>query len=425
MSRPRSALLRPWTRPEGVAPLSRDARILIAANSLSALGTGVAGPYLVLFLVRDQATVSPAVFFLVLLLLDLLTQRWVAPRIERTRGLRGTAVLGGLLQGLGWASLSLPLGLAGTLAAAGLIGVGNGLFFSVRFNLQMRVTEPGARPYAFSLRFLFGNVGIIGGALLGSILIAAIGSGAVRILFMLNALSFVALVGWLSTMASHEAEQPPAGNAGSYRTEVAGLGAAALYLASLTLVGSLTESVLPTQWVQHDRLPLALGGAAFGVLCALIVAVQLPITRAVSRVAAPGQLAFCAGLASAAALSSLALRAAGLWEVQIGVCVLLMALFSTAYISTVPRVLELFDGSAREVQGRRFAFVHSIGVYAGTAIGAAAVSADPIGVYLLMLLGSAFLAVWGVTTLRMEQRRVTTAGHRDEVWLKTGMPSSK
>jgi hypothetical protein len=69
-----SFIRRHWARPPGVAPLGRDARILIIANSLSALGTGFASPYLIVFLVRHQHKVGPAGYFLVLLIVDLVTQ---------------------------------------------------------------------------------------------------------------------------------------------------------------------------------------------------------------------------------------------------------------------------------------------------------------------------------------------------------------
>ncbi|MEZ2122607.1 MFS transporter [Corynebacterium sp. CCM 9203] len=402
-----------WQRPVGVPPLGRDAKILIAANSVNAIGSGMAGPYLILFLGHRLGGTAPATYFMTILVVDLVIQSLVTPRIEKRAGLRDTAVLGALFQALGWAALIFA-GPATVVAAAILIGVGNGLFFSIRFNLQMRVTEPGSRPYAFSLRYLWGNLAVFVGTGLGALLIMWGGEPAIAGLMVANSVTFGLLALALAMMNNYRVEvddsvdeKSPSGRAswrrGLVRVKV--LEFSLYYLASLVFFGALTESVLPTQWVLHDGLPIAFGGVSFGVLAGLILVIQMPVTGATNDMSAAKTLLLSAGLAAASAIVSLVLRPLGWWWLQVPLCGALVAVAGAVSVVVPAKSLELFDGAEQAVQGRLFAFMRSVGIYVGGAVGALALRADNSGVYVIMLVGAAALAAWGLRAGARERVR--------------------
>lgn len=384
--------------------MGRDARILIAANSVNAIGSGMAGPYLILFLGQRLGVAAPTTYFMTILVVDLLVQSLVTPRLEKLVGLRNTAVLGAVFQALGWAALIFT-GPATVVAAAILIGIGNGLFFSIRFNLQMRVTEPGSRPYAFSLRYLWGNVAVFVGTGLGALLILWGGEPAIAGLMLANAVTFCLLAVALAMMNDYRVEvnhavtgKSPSGRAswlqGLGRVKV--LEFSLYYLGSLVFFGALTESVLPAQWVLHDGLPIALGGAAFGVLAGFIFVIQMPVTRATNSMSASTTLLVAAGLAAASAIVSVILSPLGWWWLQVPLCGALVAVAGAVSVVVPAKSLELFDGAEQAVQGRLFAFMQSVGIYIGGAVGALALRADNSGVYVIMLVGAAALAAWGL-----------------------------
>ncbi|MFF8531764.1 MFS transporter [Streptomyces sp. SAS_267] len=391
-----------WHRPDNVPALTRPARLFVLGNSVSALGSGLAMPYFAIFLLGVHGGSVGAVGVLAIIsVVDVVTQRVLASPLEQRLGSRLPAIAGCWAQAAGWTLMALSAVQWQVFLCAAAIGVGNALFFSVRINLQMEVVDEAAHSYAFSLRYLLGNVGMMLGGVIGGATVSWLGSGGIKVLLLANSATFVVFA-LILTMAVPPSGPVPA--PGTQRTEkehatphrwngrLTGLVAGYFCIVAAGLVQF--EAVLPLQLTRHGDMAPSMAGYLFSAFALSTVALQMPVSRLSTRLG---------GLNSIRALAAAwTAGAAILWASQTappllhGTAIVLGTLtlaFGECFFSpAVPSLLKTQDTELRRRTGSLVASAHSLGQFIGPSIGIILVTHSDTALYGLVAVGAVIAA---------------------------------
>jgi MFS family permease len=174
-----------------VPPLPRAAWLLLAADAVSAIGSGMTAPYLMVYLhvtrgfgVGTAAGVVACVGLVSLAgnpLGGALADRWAA---------RPTVMLGLAVAALGCVGWGLALRPWQAFAAAATFGLGVSVAVPAQGALLAALAGPGRRSDACAVGHLTMNAGLGAGALVASIMVAHPTPGAFSVLYLVDAASF-------------------------------------------------------------------------------------------------------------------------------------------------------------------------------------------------------------------------------------------
>jgi MFS family permease len=188
--------------------------LMLCCFGLSSLGSGLVLPLTAIYIASELRLGSGAVgaYFATMAATSMVVVG-IAGRLGDRVGARVTGSAGLALMATGYALLGAADGSVSVLASAVGIGVGLGLFQSAMVPTIAAVVGAEERRRAFALRYLAMNVGIgLGAALGGAVLGLVHGVGSYRLLYALDAATFVplaAIFAWLGPGRLGRAEDRP------------------------------------------------------------------------------------------------------------------------------------------------------------------------------------------------------------------------
>lgn len=283
------------------APLPRQVRRLLAAYTLSCVGTGLIYPFTAIYLVtvRGLGAGTAGLFFGVIALVSFLTAP-ISGRLVDARDARRVAALGVVGQALGYGGLALAGSRPVALGCAVLVGLGNGAFYPGFTPVMAALLTPDQRKRAFARRYVAMNIGLGVGAALGGLLVHAVsGIGAFQVLYVVDATTFLPLAAaFLVGPRSRPAGTGGAGERGAgYRVLLRNRPLMVLLIAQTMLVAfgySQLDSAIPLMLTQHVGVSAALVGFVIAVNTAAVVLLQVPLARRLERPRSSVLVAACA-----------------------------------------------------------------------------------------------------------------------------------
>ena len=213
----------------GLVPsLPARAWLVLGGDAVSAVGSGLTLPFFVVYLsqVRGIDLGLAGLMLSTVAVAGLAGNPaggWLADRIDARRAV----IVGLVLAAAGSLAMALVHEAWQGFAAAALYGVGAGVLLPAQDALLATVVDDGRRPHVFALRHATLNVGFSVGALVAAVVVAGVpGSAGFVVLYLADAVSFLAFAGLLAAVPGLVAalpapDQVDAGPSGTYRDVVA------------------------------------------------------------------------------------------------------------------------------------------------------------------------------------------------------------
>jgi MFS family permease len=330
----------------------------ITGCAVSALGTGAVYPVNVIYLhlVRGLPVrfVGLSVFMSAL---AAIASAPAAGQLMARLGGRNVVVIALLVQAAGAAAMTAATTAAVAVAAMTVQGLGNGCFYAAQTPLVTEIAEGERRVRLLSLRYVVNNAGIGAGAVLGGLVIAACGPPGYLVVYLANSGSYLAYAAVLAAMPLTAFRRPgrPGPGLRGYARLLGVKRLRRLLLLQFLIVSfgfAQVDSSLPLYAKQHLHLSSPLIGAVISVNSALVVLLQVPATRWVSRRGPRAALRLLGAVWSLAMLTGVAAGlvpcalAAGVLFVTIGVFSVGECLYTPAFST------ELLDLAADQDVGR-------------------------------------------------------------------------
>jgi MFS family permease len=187
-----------------------------------------------------------------------------------------------LVQAAGWVLLAFAVDTPVALAAAVVIGIGNGLFYPGLVPLLTALAPAGRQPTVFSLRYLGTNVGIGLGAALGGIFLARGTLERFQILFFANAATFVAFGALLLSLGVVAARRKDSDATGGFLDVLRNRRLLAL-VGIHSLIVAFGYAQLDSSVPLYARVRLGVSthliGLMFALNTAVVVLAQIPAER--------------------------------------------------------------------------------------------------------------------------------------------------
>lgn len=185
--------------------LPRSVWILNAGGLLNALGTGIAYPFVVIYL-HNVRGFSLAISGLILAAsgaAGILFGPLIGIVIDKIGG-RLTLAAALCLQAIGWGSLALVREPWHAVLAAVVAGIGNAGFWPSQSSLLAGLTPQARRHGAFALQRVTRNLGIGLGGLAGGLIATTSNPSTFTVLFVADAVTFLVFVGMLALVPEPE-----------------------------------------------------------------------------------------------------------------------------------------------------------------------------------------------------------------------------
>jgi MFS family permease len=369
--------------------LPRPVWLLQLGGVTNSFGNGIVFPFLAIYLhdVRGFGLATAGIAIAISSVTQLLAGVAVGPVIDRL-GARPVLAFGLVVQATGFGLLPLVRAPWQAYALLGVEGVGSACFWPSQSTLISRLTPPARLHAAFAQQRVTMNLGVGLGGIVGGFIAQVSSPTSFTVLFVVDALTFIAYVGVLAFIRDPGAPKAHGhADAGSYR-EVLG---DRLFLGLWTLnflfvaAGYSLLNLLPPFLRDHGHLSEREIGTIFFFNTVAIVVAQLPLSRAIEG---RRRLRALALMPAIWALAWLGVDASGYW------------LDATAAFAAVTVCLiafgigECFHGPAHQalvgelggdrLRGRYFA-MHSLswglGGAAGPAIGGLILAAAPFALW--------------------------------------------
>ena len=369
-------MTRTITARTGLIPrLPRAAVTILAGDALSALGSGMSMPFMLVYLhqVRgiDMATAGLALSTIALAsfvgnpLGGTLTDRFSAR----------TALLNGLMfSAAGAATLGWVTGAPIAFLAAALLGLGNSIAWPAFDALLATVVEPEQRSAAFALRHATLNAGIAVGAVAAGLIVDVARPSTFQIIYLIDAATFLLFVPVLKLIPATRTGVPEARADGGYRTVLRDkllLSIVGLSALVVTVGFSQYHAAFPG-WATRDRgIPVSALGICFAANAATVVLTQLPVLRALTghRRTTAVSLA-CAGWAAAWLVALVAGHSGSGWFAITGF-VATMVMFGIAETALAPTLTAIVNDLAPGHLRGRYNAVSALGWTTGFFVGPA------------------------------------------------------
>lgn len=262
-------------------------RRVLLGNSLSAIGSGLTMPLLIVYLgqVRGLGTATAGLVVAWMAVVQLLLMPATGILVDRL-GPR-PALMGGLLvNSAGVALLATVSSTASAFAICALVAAGGAFVWSPQAALLGRLTTPEARQRVFGIQFMLLNLGIGIGGIVAAVVVDVTAPTTFSTLYLLDALTYLAYLAVLLTLrgvgvgpvAADEGDAGP----GGYREVLADRTLRRLLILALVLLtcgyGSL-EVGLPTVITVVNGLDVSWVALAFTVNTLSIVVLQLVVLK--------------------------------------------------------------------------------------------------------------------------------------------------
>jgi len=294
--------------------LPRPVWLLEAGGVANSLGNGIVLPFLIIYLheVRHFGLADSGAIVSTLGAVGLVATP-LAGRLVDLAGARTTLMssLGLLAVGYGgFPFIHHPWQAYGLAAIAGL---GNGGFAPSHSSLLAALTSRAQRNTAYALQRATDNLGFGAGALIGGLIATTQVPSSFKLLFLLDAGTFLAFIAVLSFVPRGQSLSAAARSTGRYSAVIRDRTFILLLLVIATLVTAAyaqISTVLPPFAKEHARVSETGIGIVFFVNTVLIVLAQLPLAKALEGRRRMRALALSAVIFAA---TSVAVLVVGTW----------------------------------------------------------------------------------------------------------------
>jgi MFS family permease len=396
---------------ELIPRLPRDAWVVLGADALSAAGTGLTMPFLLVYL----HSVRGIPFAVAGLAVSMVAGGSVAGNLaggtlaDRV-GARNALILGLAVAAAGAALLTLVTAPWHAFAATAVAGVGAGIVWPAQDALLAGVVAPSQRSTVFSVRMASMNAGLGVGALAVAAVVDAASAHGFVVLYLLDAISFLAVIPLLVTVAAparSQAVNHTQRPAGSYRQVIGDKtflrvwGLTALVVA---LSYGQLHSAFPAYATGPGGIPASALGLAYAANTITVVIAQLLVLRTMrGRRRTSGILAACTGWATAWMLTLLAGHL-GDGGSATAAFVLALVVFGLAETFASPTLTPIVNDLAPASLTGRYNGLYTLawtgGFLTGTAIAGVSLSAGQGSALFVALIAGCALAA--VATLRLK-----------------------
>jgi MFS family permease len=269
------------------AALPREARLLLAAVAIDALGFGLVLPFLVIYLheVRDIPVTTVGVLAAVPAVVGLLLVGPIGVLIDRLgpRLVQAGAIACSML---GVVALAYASGTVSAFFAMVLTGVGGAAIWPANSALIASVLPSGSRTRYFGLSFTLLNAGIGVGGVVGALFVDVDEPSTFTTVYLADAVTFLAPLFVLTVLLRHVggpvAVPHDAPSAGSYR-EVLSEPVFRRFLVLVFFTAFIGYGQIEAGWTAFSRLVADVStrtiGLAFALNTAIIVVLQLLVLR--------------------------------------------------------------------------------------------------------------------------------------------------
>ncbi len=389
--------------------LPRSIWILEVGTFVNFFGSGLAVPFLLIYLhnVRGFGYGTAGLVVATLGAVGVVAGPAVGPLIDRIGG-RRTLAAALLIAALGYALMPLVHEPWQAFALAAVIGIGSGTFWPSVSVLLTSLTPPEKRHRAFAVQRVALNLGIGLGGLTGGLIVSSADPSSFTILFLVDALTFVAMIFVLPLVPEPELDEAlDIERHLGYRTVVKDrvllsmLGLNVVFIAA----GYAPLELLPVFAKNHNGVSEQWIGVIFFFDTMALVVAQLPVARLVEG---RSRMRMLAVVPASFALCWLIVLAGGAWlegtEAAL-VFVLAATIFGLASCFHGPTQAALIaDLAPPQLRGRYMALSSmswEIGFVIGPAVGGLVLATEPLALWPIAA-AALGLAVFGV--LRNEKR---------------------
>jgi MFS family permease len=388
-----------------IPELPREGWILLAGDAISAVGSGLTLPFLLVYLhdVRGLGLGQAGLALSVVALAGFAGNPVGGSLVDRVGG-RAALLAGLAFAAVGSAWLAFVTGAWDSYAASATLGFGLAVIWPARTALLATVVPVERRSSAYGLGHAAMNVGLGAGALLAAVLVDPSSSASFQALYLLDAASFLAFAPFVlrlrvTPMDAEEEAGPKA--AGAYVTIVRDRAFRRLWALTALIVGfgyAQYSAAFPAFATSAglDAHQLAL---AFAANTLAVAAVQLPVLRALGGRRRTSALAFAFAATGVAWTVVLIGAQAPSSSVAAGIFSLAMvalALGETALAPSAPALAN--DLAPDELRGRYngvYTLAWTTGFAAGPALAGAVLAAGQADVLMLGLVAACVVGVAG------------------------------
>jgi MFS family permease len=370
--------------------LPRPVWLLEAGGVANSLGNGIVLPFLIIYLheVRHIGLGTSGAIVSTLGAVGLVATP-VAGRLVDLVGARTTLMSSLGLLAAGYGGFPFVHHTWQAFGLASIAGLGNGGFAPSHSSLLAALTSREQRNVAYALQRATDNLGFGAGALIGGLIATTSVPSSFKLLFLLDAGTFLAFIAVLSFVPRGQSLPPAARSVGRYSAVLRDRAFVLLLLVIATLVTAAyaqVSTVLPPFAKEHARVSEAGIGVVFFVNTVLIVVAQLPLAKALEGRRRMRALALSAAIFAA---TSVAVLAVGDWldaGTAVGALCAVIVLFSIGEClhGAVQNPL-IADLAPEHLLGRYMALrtiAWQLGFMAGPALGSFLLARSPTGLWL-------------------------------------------
>lgn len=272
-----------------VPDLPRPVWALQAGMLVNSLGTGVLMPFLIIYLhdVRGFPLATAGLVAATFGGASMVATPFAGALIDRFGG-RAVLIAAPLLAAAGYALFVLVRSPWQAFVCMAFAGVGNGLFWPSNSVVMLRLVPAERRHVAFSVNRMTANLGMGLGVVAGGLVVASGGAGRFELLFLANALSFVALAAVVILLVAPAKPDEPIekrrAERGSYRSVLRDRTFVTFIVVNTVFVAvgyAQLEAGVPVFARHQVHLSTSTIGFVFLANLAAVVLFQLPASRLV------------------------------------------------------------------------------------------------------------------------------------------------
>jgi MFS family permease len=368
-----------------VPALPRAAWIVLAGDAVSALGSGLTLPFLLVYLHQARGLdLGPAGLAVVTIAIAGLAGNPLGGAVSDRIGPRATLAAGLVIAAAGSLALAAVSSPRQAFAACALLGVGAAVAWPALDALLAALVTPEQRSSAFALRHATMNAGLGVGALVAALLVAGASPAALARLYVLDAVSFAAFAVVLlghRRLASHRRAGRPARPRGGYRAILGDRVFVRVWaLTALLVTAGIAQyaAAFPAYATEVAGLDASWLSLALAANTITVVGAQLLTLRLLAGRRRTTAIVLVAALWAAAwsvALAAGTLAAGSAAPALLTVTMVLLAAGETALAPTVPALVNALAPDA--LRGRyngALALAFTTGFIAGPLLASAAIA---------------------------------------------------